>query len=224
MKKWLVSIFTFFFILSCSKKGFSEGESESKHNNIWDKIVLRIDDVPPLSSKLANTIRKLKIKKVIVSVIGAHLNSYKNSSMIEVLKEGIKEGWVVYNHSYWHKKGSFYRKYPHKLKEEIEMTQKLIKEILGVEPKVFACPGGRGNLNRTLIKLISNEMGLKIDEGWDIDTYDWHPQKSLTSTQIAKQIKQKLKKKEKVIILIHGTKKRWDKDLEIIDSLLKTRS
>jgi peptidoglycan/xylan/chitin deacetylase (PgdA/CDA1 family) len=212
-KVWGLIFLIFFFF---SKEAFSK-EAE----NPWDKIILRIDDVPPLSKELVKTIHEVGIKHIIVGIIGKNLLNSSNES-IEILKKGVKEGWIIYNHSYSHKKGTYYQKHLEELKREIEKTQKLIEEILQYSPKVFACPGGKQNLSRELEKIV-REMGLEIDEGWDIDTRDWDSENSLSCEEIAKQIKEKLKRKEKIIILIHGTKKRWIEDLKKIDSFLKTQ-
>jgi peptidoglycan/xylan/chitin deacetylase (PgdA/CDA1 family) len=207
---WVLIFLMFLFF---SKKAFSE-----EVGNPWDKIIFRIDDVPPISEELVKTIHELQIKNVIVGVIGKNL--LNSSKSIEILKKGVKEGWRVYNHSYSHKKGVL--RHSEELKREIEKTQKLIEEVLQYQPKVFACPGGRQNLNPNLIRMI-NEMGLEIDEGWDIDSRDWS-RNSLSCREIARQIKEKLKNKERIIILIHGTKNRWVDDLKCIDSILKNSS
>jgi len=73
-------LMSFFF----SKEVFSE-----EVKNPWDKIVLRIDDVPPLSEELVKTIHELGIKKGILSVIGKNL---LNHNGVETLKKLIEEG------------------------------------------------------------------------------------------------------------------------------------
>ncbi|MBE5746199.1 MAG: polysaccharide deacetylase [Clostridiales bacterium] len=90
----------------------------------------------------------------------------------ELLEKMHNEGHEIGNHGYYHK--------DHKLltsernQEEIFITHKLVKEIIGVDMKLFAPPSG--SYNQTTLQ-IANNLGYKTIM-WSKDTIDWRDKDS----------------------------------------------
>lgn len=94
------------------------------------------------------------------------------SKNAEVLKQIFDAGHEIGNHGYYHK--------DHKLlssdrnQEEIYITHKLVKEILGIDMVLFAPPSG--SYNQTTLNVASN-LGYKTIM-WSKDTIDWRDKDS----------------------------------------------
>ncbi len=85
----------------------------------------------------------------------------------DMLKEIYRRGHEIGNHGYFHKD---HRKIGYdRNKEEIEITHKLVKQILGVDMKLFAPPSG--SYGDTTLK-VADELGYKTIM-WTYDTIDW---------------------------------------------------
>ncbi|MBR2971149.1 MAG: polysaccharide deacetylase family protein [Clostridia bacterium] len=88
----------------------------------------------------------------------------------EMLKEIHSRGHEIGNHGYYHKdhKQIDYNRN----KQEIEITHKVVKEILGVDMTLFAPPSGSyGDTTLT----VASELGYKTIM-WTLDTIDWRDQ------------------------------------------------
>lgn len=94
------------------------------------------------------------------------------SSNTEVLKKIFDDGHEIANHGYYHKDHK-YLSYQRN-QEEIFITHKLIKEIIGVEMNLFAPPSGSYN---TQTLQIANNLGYKTIM-WTKDTIDWRDKDS----------------------------------------------
>ena len=112
----------------------------------------------------------------------------------ELLKKIHDEGHEIGNHGYYHK--------DHKLlssernQEEIFITHKLVKEIIGVDMNLFAPPSG--SYNQTTLEIASN-LGYKTIM-WSKDTIDWRDKDSeLCFTRATKNAK------SGELILMHPT-------------------
>lgn len=94
------------------------------------------------------------------------------SSNTELLKLMYEKGHEIGNHGYYHK--------DHKLlsnernQEEIYITHKLVKSILGIDMTLFAPPSG--SYNQTTLS-IASDLGYKTIM-WSKDTIDWRDKDS----------------------------------------------
>lgn len=112
----------------------------------------------------------------------------------ELLKKIFDEGHEIGNHGYYHK--------DHKLlsnernQEEIYITHKVVKEILGVDMNLFAPPSG--SYNQATLEIASS-LGYKTIM-WSKDTIDWRDKDSnLCYTRATKNAK------SGELILMHPT-------------------
>lgn len=88
----------------------------------------------------------------------------------QMLKEIYSRGHEIGNHGYYHKDHKqidFNRN-----KQEIEITHKVVKEILGVDMTLFAPPSG--SYGDTTLE-VASELGYKTIM-WTLDTIDWRDQ------------------------------------------------
>jgi peptidoglycan/xylan/chitin deacetylase (PgdA/CDA1 family) len=82
----------------------------------------------------------------------------------QILKEIVKEGHSIGNHSFSHSIKFFFD-----FKREIERTREIIKEITGIETKIFRPPYG---FLHPWLKNYLLKNGYKILL-WDVDSKDW---------------------------------------------------
>lgn len=94
------------------------------------------------------------------------------NSNSEVLQQIFDDGHEIANHGYYHKDHK-YLSYERN-QEEIYITHKLIKELIGVEMNLFAPPSGSYN-SQTLS--IASSLGYKTIM-WTKDTIDWRDKDS----------------------------------------------
>jgi peptidoglycan/xylan/chitin deacetylase (PgdA/CDA1 family) len=117
----------------------------------------------------------------------------KLSTQTSLLKKMDGTGHIIANHSYTHS-NLFDLQTTHKLIEELELTNKTIKEAIGKTPLFFRPPYGVATpaLGRSIQK---NKM---ISVGWNIRSFD-------TSIKNSEKIFQKIKSQIKPgsIILLH---------------------
>lgn len=147
-------------------------------------IALSFDDGPTNSS----TVRILDIlekHQVNASFYVLGINVEGNE---EVIKRSFKMGNEIGNHSYDHK--SLPSLSNEDLYYEVQETNRLIKEVIGENPKSFRPPYGAYN---GIVKAIDMPVVL-----WDVDTEDW---RSRDSEEIIKQVKANAKQGS--IILMH---------------------
>jgi len=125
----------------------------------------------------------------------------------ETLKKIYAEGHEIGNHGFYHKDC---KKIGEKrTREEIEITHKLIKEILGIEMNLFAPPSGSFS-SKTL------EIAQSLDYKtimWTADTIDWRDQ---DKDLIIKRATSKIS--GGALILMHPTKM----TVEALDEILNT--
>lgn len=206
--------------------------------NIWDNIIVRVDDGPSkYSRELLETLQKLKVKNAVFYLIGKHIERTGKIDLetAQIISDIIyKYHYTVGNHTYSHpylhsdKIHSFYENNLDKWEEEIDKTQKAINNALNMvnspsyQCRLFATPGGPWNLSSTLEKIV-RKKGFVPDSGWDIDSQDCISSKRrLTPKDIVNQIKEKngeLLTGRKIVILIHSHKD-WAGDLKKIHKIL----
>lgn len=94
------------------------------------------------------------------------------NSNSDILKKIYDDGHEIANHGYFHKDHK-YLSYERN-QEEIYITHKLVKELIGVEMSLFAPPSGSYN---TQTLLIASKLGYKTIM-WNKDTIDWRDKDS----------------------------------------------
>jgi peptidoglycan/xylan/chitin deacetylase (PgdA/CDA1 family) len=166
----------------------------AKHHNcttINNEIALTFDDGPhpEFTLKVLSLLNKYNAKATFFC-IGKNIEKYP-----KIIDQIINEGHLLGNHSYSHTYnfGFFTVK---KAIEDIEKTQKILKNITNKENKLFRPPFGvtNPNISRTV-----KELNLQTF-GWNIRSYDTiakNPQK------VIQKINSKLKKGS--IVLLHDT-------------------
>jgi probable sporulation protein (polysaccharide deacetylase family) len=113
---------------------------------------------------------------------------------VDLAKSILEQGHELSNHAYSHKNmGDLSRS---AAQEEIMKTQKLLKQLLGVDNRLFAPPSG--HFDDETIKL-TDELGLQTVL-WTIDTVDW---KKPEPSWIVQKISSRLE--PGAMILMHPT-------------------
>lgn len=160
-------------------------------------IALTFDDGPSkYTEDILNILKKYDACATFF-VIGNKVEAYQ-----DIIKESIKNGNEIGNHSYSHKDLSKLKE--EDFREEIEKTQKIIQKTTGYTPKLLRPTYGEKNSNMSKI------TDLKIVL-WTIDPKDWSKK---TSKQISSHILSRVKNED--IILLHDTKKRTVDAVKII--------
>ncbi len=166
---------------------YINAECKSKDKS---KIHLTFDDGPhpEITPKILEVLKKHN-QKATFFCIGKNLEKYS-----ETAKQIVAEGHTTGNHSYSH---SFYFDFfrTKKVIEELEKTNKLIKEITGKDCTIFRPPYGVTNPN---IAKAVKKLNMQVS-GWNI--------RSLDTVKNKKQVLIRLQKaKPGDIILFHDTK------------------
>jgi peptidoglycan/xylan/chitin deacetylase (PgdA/CDA1 family) len=148
------------------------------------EVFLTFDDGPnEYTLKILEGLKKFDAQATFF-VCGKNCQKYP-----EVLKRIFEEGHSIGNHSFSHSIKFFFN-----FKNEIEKTNEIIKEITGIETKIFRPPWGILTpwLKRSLFE---NDYQIIL---WDIDSKDW---KNKSANLIEKEIFKKIKSGS--IILFH---------------------
>jgi peptidoglycan/xylan/chitin deacetylase (PgdA/CDA1 family) len=146
------------------------------------KIFLTFDDGPnEYTLKILEILKKLNVKATFF-VCGKNCQKYP-----EILRKILNEGHSIGNHSFSHSMKFFFNS-----KKEIERTNEIIKEITGIETKIFRPPWG---ILTPWLKKYLLENGYKT-VFWDVDSGDW-------KGKISEKIFEKIKPNS--IILFHDT-------------------
>ena len=195
--------------------------------NIWDNVIVRIDDGPDqYTSELVKTLKELGIKHAIFGLIGRNVLQYPNT-----VQEIMDAGYIIANHTFTHPRmhlrmvRAYYIHNPDKWKWQIARTTKAINQVLkpkgkSYQCKNFCCPELPRYLPMPLLKIVK-EQGLELDRGWDIDSRDSiKGRKRLTLEQMVSQISYYQNKKDVVEVLIHSGKGGWSERLREIDKAL----
>lgn len=129
----------------------------------------------------------------------------------DMLKKIYDKGHEIGNHGFYHKDCKKISE--QRTREEIEITHKLIKEILGIEMNLFAPPSG--SFSETTLE-VAQSLGYKTIM-WTSDTIDWRDQDK--DKIISRATSSKVK--GGALILMHPTLKTaeaLDEILTIIES------
>jgi len=144
------------------------------------KIYLTFDDGPnEYTLKNLETLKNFNLKAIFF-VVGKNCQKFP-----QVLKEIVKGGHSIGNHSFSHSIRFFFD-----FKREIEKTREIIKEITGIETKIFRPPYG---FLPFWLKNYLLENGYTILL-WNLDSKDWRG-------KVDQRISQKIKSDS--ILLFH---------------------
>jgi len=163
-----------------------------KNNRIKESVIaLTFDDGPnkEFTPKVLSLLKKYHAKATFFC-IGENVEQHS-----EILKEIIKEGHLIGNHSFYHK-NSFGFLSVEKVVEELEKTQKVIEEKVSLNVRFFRPPFGVTNPNiaKAVKKLNLYTFGWSIRS---LDTIAKDPEKVYT------KIVSKIKKGD--VLLMHDS-------------------
>ncbi len=193
---WIVGLVTFWLILTGVGSFHIRWNYflPSKHKNTTSKenvITLTFDDGPnaEFTPKVLNLLKKHKAKATFF-LIGKYIK--KNP---EILKRILAEGHVIGNHSYEHGNNNGFLSTKNIL-VDLKKTNQLVKELTGLELKLFRPPFGVTNPNIAKAVKILNIQSI----GWSIRSLDT---KAKDPQKVFRKIKNNLNKGE--VILLHDT-------------------
>ena len=197
--------------------------------NVWDKIIVRIDDGPDkYTVEIVKTLQELGVKHAIFGLIGRNVNNYPDA-----LPEIVNAGYTIANHTWTHPRmhlrraRAFYIRNPDRWKNQIVRTTNVIEGVLkskgiSYKCKVFCCPE-IPNYLPPLLKRIVQEQGLEPDRGWDIDSRDSiRGYRRLKAKEIVYRINKLQDKNGVVKVLFHSRKGGWAEELKEIDKILSS--
>lgn len=133
-------------------------------------------------------------------VIGTNMEHYP-----EVLKEEIRRGHAIGNHTYDHKYREVYASDAAFL-DSVRKNESLIFAIGGVRPKIVRDPGGEVRNNKILKDMLSKNGYSLVD--WNIDSYDSR-KPSLDGAQIVESVRRQAANPKiwsQMVILMHDGK------------------
>lgn len=130
----------------------------------------------------------------------------------DILKSIYSKGHEIGNHSYLHPMFSKISK--ERMEKEIKDTNKVIKEIIGEDTKLFRFPSG--DFNSLGVKVVEN-MGMYPIQ-WDVDSVDW---KNIGEAYEFKRVKDNIKPGS--IILYHNTGRYTAKNVDKLLTYLKSQ-
>lgn len=180
----LVSIFFVTF-----SKGFAKEKIFFQGNSNIKKIALTFDDGPNKTS-LPKILDLLKSENIKASFFLIGKNIADKKLQVERVHN---EGHLVLNHSYTH--SNFDKASKELMISEIEKTNNVINDILGVTPRLYRPPYG---IITKDIKLAVKNLGMNIVL-WNVDGEDWNSERSLDYVVNT----QKKETKNGSIILMH---------------------
>lgn len=224
MKKaiMLFSISVFFIVSICFYKYNSENNLEvlninkdimndyediiiKKGNNDEKVIALTFDDGPDkdYTPQILDILKENNVKATFF-VVGENVKS--NS---DIIKRQYQEGHEIGNHTFTHINVS--KNGYNEIYKEINNTQKLVKDVIGIEPKIFRPP------YRAISKPMCNivkENNMNIVLWSDLDSRDWS---NPGTYYIVDTITSKVK--NGTIILLHDYNKLRNKKSQTIQAL-----
>ena len=155
-------------------QAYYSGNTQKNNVSLMNNVYLGTDYIEPMLEVLKN-----ENVKTTFFVGGTWASS--NS---EVLKKIFDDGHEIANHGYYHKDHKYLS--DERNQEEIYITHKLVKELIGVDMTLFAPPSGSYN---TQTLLIASNLGYKTIM-WTKDTIDWRDKDSnLAFTRATKNAK-----------------------------------
>ncbi|MFK3937853.1 polysaccharide deacetylase family protein [Alkalihalobacillus sp. NPDC078783] len=170
---------------------FFSGEKETK------RIALTFDDGPDprVTSDLLDVLKEEGVQATFF-LLGARAKAYP-----DLVLRTHEEGHLIGNHGYWH--NPIIQLSDQQARFEIEQTQQVIEQIIGVKTTLHRPPFGL--LNEQKVEVIK-ELGYSIIL-WSVDTEDW---KASPPDQIVETVLETVKPGS---IILHHDGSNWDTDL-----------
>ncbi len=121
----------------------------------------------------------------------------------EIVKRMLQEGHAIGNHSYDHDYDRLYAS-PNSYLEEMEQTDEILHELLGLRPLITRAPGGRfGHFDGAYEKVVA-ENGY-VEHDWNVSSADADPNHPVARDFIDNIDIQTNDGKESAIILMHSS-------------------
>lgn len=126
-------------------------------------IALTFDDGPEnyYTPQILNILKEKRVPATFF-VMGKQVKAYP-----EEMKRIVAEGHGIANHTYLHP--DLRKKWSHKVKEEIQLTQQELQRVVGRTPDLFRPPYGA--ITKADITIL-NQLGMR-NIMWNLDTLDW---------------------------------------------------
>ena len=153
-KKW-------YYVKTSEGKGYVEKEKLVKYNKKKKHIALTFDDGPSTSNTptVLTALKKYQAKATFF-VLGERINEAGG----KLLKQAVKQGCDIGNHSYSHPQLT--KKSESTIKSEISKTDNLVKKYTDMKPALFRAP--YGSTNSTVLRIMD-----RPNIYWSVDTEDW---------------------------------------------------
>ncbi|MBM0064536.1 polysaccharide deacetylase family protein [Alkalicoccobacillus gibsonii] len=161
------------------------------------EIALTFDDGPDprVTSDLLDVLKEEDVPATFF-LLGARAKAYP-----ELVRRTHNEGHLIGNHGYWH--NPIIQLSDKQARFEIEQTQQVIEQIIGVKTSLYRPPFGL--LNEQKVEVVK-DLGYSIIL-WSVDTEDW---KASPPDQIVETVLETVKPGA---IILHHDGSNWDTDL-----------
>ena len=229
----LIIIFIFIYCVALHNYYFTKSQLVSNSNVSLDTFInnvrnltngdekiayLTFDDGPNVSitPKVLDILKEEDVKATFF-VIGKYVDEHP-----EIVKRAYDEGHFIANHSYSHDNSILYRSSEDFI-NEIQKTDQAIGDALGIEnytshlfrfPNGFMAPSYKSEKGKSLL-LLSKMNYTYID--WNSLNND--SIKKYSSTQLFANLKDSIKNKKTLVILMHDTKDVSNSSLVLKDSI-----
>lgn len=127
----------------------------------------------------------------------------------DLVRRMVREGHVVANHSWNHP--NLTKLDSHRVRQEVERTNRVVSEITGRSPMLFRAP--YGSLNRRVERLIGKEGMIIVH--WNVDTRDWDGR---SSNRIIRTVRQYAGPGS--VILQHTAGRKLDNTVEALPRII----
>ncbi len=158
----------------------TETKPASKYSSEDKLIALTFDDGPSYKS----TNRILDVLEKHNSAATFFVVGYNIEKNISTIKRASELGCEIGNHSQSHK--NLMKCTEAELKNQVKSPNKLLKELAGVDAKLFRAPGGN-------FDGVESKIGMPIIQ-WSVDTLDWKYKDSSNKDRTEEQRKADLEK------------------------------
>lgn len=210
MKKFILLLFSFFLLCGCHTNdstinGVVYANVYTHYKTLQPYICLTFDDGPDQvqTPKVLDLLKKYGIKATFF-VLGEEVEYQK-----EMLKKVVEAGHEIGNHFFKH--DNIHKLTEQEIRESIVKNNELIKEVVGVTPKLVRPPYG---IVTDTLKKVCKELDMDIIL-WNKDSKDWD--KTPDSTIIKNMLKSPANGD---IMLFHDGSKTYTNTLSSLDVII----
>lgn len=188
------------------KQGTASGNSNSQQiqhskSTVVKKVYLTFDDGPDdINTPLLLDVLDSYGVKATFFLIGTNIEKHPG-----ILKEIVKRGHAIGNHTYNHKYEDIYSGNGGFI-NSIRLNEELIYRNVGIRPHIIRDPGGK-IWNNTAIRQALTQNKYWLSE-WNVDSYD-SSKPTLTAPQIIENIRTQAQNRKvwpQMVILMHDSK------------------